>query len=516
MTNVSFPKVKVNKLPASLSVSNAPQKVLFVGQKTAAGSATAGNLIENIGNAGEEDALFGQNSMLAGMVRAARSVNLETRFDAIPLDDAGAATQASGDITCSAAPSSTAGNVIFTVGSRPNHQYTIALTTSDTPTTVGDKIEAAVNADADCPVTASNAAGTVTLTCDNGGSEGNSIGLEIFQNDTDATFTITAFSGGATEPNLTSIFDVVGDARYQTIVFPQSYGFTFITDFLDPRFNTNDDILNGVGITSITDTKDNIVTAADAENSQSLVIHSNKAVSDSNVYEGSSLFELDYVISSKIAGVRSLRLTDGANIADIVSVGDSFLDYIGGTALASLPYANTLITGLPVIDTGRGFTKTEIAELNDAGAFVVGNNQADNAVIFGEVYTTYKTDTAGNPDRTWEKLNTVDTVSNAAEYIFNNIKADFPQSRLSTGDLVQGRSYVNEALLRSALVKYYDELSGPEYALTRAGEDALSFFKDNTTVIISLVDGSATIGTKLPIVVQLREVLAQLQTQFDI
>ena len=69
-TQVIQPEVTATLANADLSVSNTLQKVLLVGQKLAGGSAPDGVLVINIASAGApENALFGEASMLAAMVR---------------------------------------------------------------------------------------------------------------------------------------------------------------------------------------------------------------------------------------------------------------------------------------------------------------------------------------------------------------------------------------------------------------------------------------------------------------
>ena len=177
MTIVAQPKVSVNIVNASEAVQNTVQRILLVGQKVAAGSAVSGDLQENIQNDNSEDTLFGANSMIAGMIRAAKKVNKTTIMDAIGLDDA-AGTPATGTITITGTATG-AGTLEVIIGSEKNHKYSIAVASGDTPTVIGDAIEAAVLADLDCPVTASNTTGTVTMTADNDGTLGNDIGLAI-------------------------------------------------------------------------------------------------------------------------------------------------------------------------------------------------------------------------------------------------------------------------------------------------------------------------------------------------
>ena len=59
MTIVSQPDISLNIVPAVTTVANTEQKVLFIGQKTAAGTATAGTLVTDIQNDNSWDTLFG-------------------------------------------------------------------------------------------------------------------------------------------------------------------------------------------------------------------------------------------------------------------------------------------------------------------------------------------------------------------------------------------------------------------------------------------------------------------------
>jgi phage tail sheath gpL-like len=511
---ISLPKVNVTKLPDSRAILSDPQRILVVGQKVASGSATSGALVENIANGGAEDALFGANSRIAGTVRAVKSVNQETQVDAISLDDNGAGVAATGTIAFSGTNATEAGTYVVNIGSRKNHSYSIAVAVNDTPTVIGDALEAAILADTDVPVTAVNTTGSVALTADNKGTMGNNIGLEVQGTIAGITVAVTAMSSGATDPVLTNLFDVVGEQRYQTIVFPSEYGFDFVTDdFLDNRFNVDNNILSGQAFCGKTDTLANLKSSANSENSPSLVIIGNEKVTDT-YYKGSAMFELDDIIAGKIAGVKALRLTEGATISDYVATNAGSLDRVGGIRLNSFPYFNTQFANLPLIDTGKGFTQTEIDELKDTGISVLGNNRANTSVLSGEIVTTYKTDAQSNPDITWKFLNYVNTGEAIAEYFFDNLKTDYSQSRLTDGDLSANVAVANEAKIRASMVQYYKELS--ELQLTRSGEANFAFFKDNLDITLDLANGKVTINAKVPVVVQLRILDVNFNVTFDI
>lgn len=511
MTMVSQPDVTVNIIAANTTVSNTAQKVLFVGQKVAAGTATSGELNEAIQNDGSWDTLFGANSQLAGMIRTARDLNKVTQFDAIALDDA-SGTPASGSFAITGTATEV-GTLTFVVGSKVDYAFAIPVASGATAASLGALLEAAILANTECPVTASDTTGTVTLTADNDGSIGNKIPLQLIGSVAGISVTTTAMSSGATDPTLTSVLDVIGDERYQTIVWPYSSDIATVKTFLDARFNVTNAVLDGIAVIPMVDTYANLVSTADALNSQSIVLLGDEVQSSTN-HKGASKVEMAHIKAAQFAAERSLRLTQDANIAQLVLSSNGALDSFGGPALASKPYFNTLLPNLPLTDTGKGFDRTEIEGLLTSGVTIFGNNRANNSSIMGEVVTTYKTDSAGNPDASFKFLNYVDTASNAREYFWNNLKKRFAQSRLTEGDVIRGRDMANAQVIEAYLTDLYADLAGPDYVLLQAGETALQYFNDNISVTLDLSLGKATVQMIVPIVTQLRVINVAMQLSF--
>lgn len=513
MTTIRQPKTTVNIVPSSEEAQNTAQKILIIGQKVG-GTAAAGALVENIANGGAEDALFGETSMIAAMIRANKVRNQQVQIDAISLDDNGAGVDATGTMAVTGTATE-AGTLTVIAGSEKNHKYSVAVASGDTATVVGDAIAAAVTADSKAPVTAANVTGTVTLTAVNAGTYGNSIPLEIRGEVAGISTTVTGMASGATDPVLTNVFDVIGENRYQAIVWPYPNDTTVVRGLLDPRFNADGKVQDGVAFTALNDTLSNLSTLATALNSQSLVIIGGKQETETN-YSGGDIVEIPMMKAAAFAGYRGLRLdTDGFSIADLVITANGPLDSFGGPALASKPYFNTPFGDLFPIQVGRGFDDSEIETLHDDGVAVLGNNIAVNAVISGEMVTTYKTDTAGNEDITFKYLNHVDTASQAREYFFNNYRKRFAQSRLTEGDIVKGRDMANENVIRSYSKRLYQDLSGVDFVLLEAGEDALIFFNDNMVITIDKALGKVTIQMTVPIVTQLREIAATMKIAFS-
>lgn len=510
--SLSNPVVNLSILNAALIPQAQPQRVLIVGQKTSAGSATSGALVQNIQNDGSEDDLFGDRSQIANMIRVFKRINKFTRVDAISLSDNGSGVAATGTIVFTASTPE-AGELIFSIGST-DYTYTVEVATTSTATSLGDDLVAAITADANAPFTAANASGTVTITAANKGTQGNNIGFKVSGTVSGVTVTLTAMASGAANPSLTGLFDPVSNIRYQTIVYPVEFTLSVLTtNFLDERFNVNNQVLDGVGIITSTDSFADLKTLGNANNTQNLVILGNQEVS-TTTFKGGAIFEMPDNISAYFAALRSLRLTIDVNISRYV-VGGLSLDQFGGPALATLPYFNTPVPYLPLIDPANEFTQEEIDELLETGVSVMGNNIGNTEIICGEIATTYKTDVGGNPDLSYKYLNYVDTISAIREYYFNALKVDCRQSRLTEGDLIPNRKMHNAASIAALCVGYFKTLSGDGYVLMEAGEDALQFFKDNLVIVINKAAGSASITMKAPIVTQLREIIGTIQIAFS-
>jgi len=521
MTTVKTPDVTSSLLPASVKAGLATQKILFVGQKTSAGTAVAGDLNENILNDNAWDTLFGLDSMLAAMIRAARKVNAATIIDAIALDDDGSGVDATGTFVITG-PATEAGTLIFYTGSKRNHKFTVPVASGDSATVIGALLEAAITADTKAPVNGVNVTGTVTCTAVNAGTYGNTLGLAVEGTVGGVSVTVTAMTSGATNPTVTNVFDVVGTNRYQAVVWPYDDNLATLTGFLDPRFNVDNDILDGVGFVGITDTLANHLANVAAENSQSLSINVDKLEVATAAYKGPAVLEIPVVKVSQFAAIRGLRLTEDASIGSFV-ITRSARDAFGGAALASKPYFNTPFPDLDLVNVNMGWTDTEIKQLKAVGGWVIGNNRARNTVIAGELVTTYKTDTAGNPDPTFGLLNYVDTASAVREYMVNNYRTKYSQFRLTSGALIRGRDSANANSLAGFASELNSDLGGPDFALTQTGVGTINdaqfdfdkLFRDSVDITIDLSAGKAIIAMKAYIIVQLRIIQIPIQIAFS-
>jgi phage tail sheath gpL-like len=530
MTQIMQPKVTVNKLPAVLPIALEEQKVLIVGQQLVSGSATTGIVQTNVVET-EIDAKFGQKSMIAEQLRQTFTVLKESgsatipRIDALPFDDGGAAVAAQGIITITekggpTGTASEAGTIKIIIGSEQEYSIEYGISLGEAFADIRTGVAAAINATT-CPVTATVSINDVEIDFNNGGTVGNAIGLGFSGTTNDGTdevlgnviLAVTGFTGGATDPASADVQTALGliVERYQTICAPSQWALADIETFLNNRFNVDNEILDGVCITHKIDTATNLVTFANTTNSQSVVVIGDED-STTSTYDGPLFREFDFAQICHIGVIRALRRTDNANLIRYVINGQVF-DLQGGAPLASLPYHNTPLYNINVTDSSLGFSKTEVVTLNDGGITVIGNNIANSQVLLGQTVTTYEKNTQGQDDATWHFLNTVDTVSVATEFFFNSFKRDYAQVRLTTGNIKAGRGIVNETSILASFKQYYLELA--DLLIVRDSDEDIQFFLDSIILSIDLLLGAVTAQANLPIVVQLRSIVANLITTFD-
>jgi len=520
---ISKPDVNISLVSANNVLGVATRRNLIVCQTP---NATANALVQNIQDKtqSELDALLGAGSYSRVMVqqwldanRIGNSVGAE--LDMITLLDGVAATAATKTATV-VGTASAAGSMSVSILSSELYNKTVTIASGDDATDIADAITAAY-ASTVAPFTVANVAGVVTVTATDLGTIGNDYGIEIKDVPTGVT-SITLATGvtGATPPTVTDVMDLVGTRRYQGILWPTDLigSVSEVSDFLDTRFNVANDILDGVAFTGLSDTLANAKTEANLHNSQSLVIEGNAITVGKEVWPTTAIAKIgpevlhpvDFV-SSAIMGIRARRLSDGASISSQV-VATASNDQFGGIATASLPYFNTPLSSVPVTESVDVFDNTEQAELDTAGFSVYGPNRPITETLTGTMVTTYKKDDAGNDDVSFKYLNYVDTASVCREFIFNNFKAIFAQSRLTDGDLIAGRSMENAASIKAVFKRLLDILK--DNALVRDGREADKIVDDSLVVTLNLAGRSVILNSVLPIVTQLETINVPLQLTF--
>lgn len=503
------PKTNFYIQSADTEVGAGEQRILLIGQKTSAGTASEKVLYKDIPNDNSWDVLFGKKSMLSAMIRQARSLcsigQNQVRIDAIALNDVEAGTAPTGSISITGTATESK-SLKFVIGSEYCHSFQIDVVKGQTATDVASALNTAINADATAMFSSSVNSGAVTLTFGHKGTVGNGTTIAVDGAVGGIAISLDAFADGASNPTVDAdLFNLVSKLRYQGVAYPIEYGLTACKTLLDSRFNAKNKILDGCLFVCKTDTLANHKTALGALNSQNVHYQTDKAVGVS-AYTGSSIPEFDFVKSTYNAVIRALRNAEGSELSNFV-IGQYPTDLSGGVHNNSLPFANTKNPLANPIKPELHWTGDEIAELGEAGGSVYDNNSADNALIMGEQFTTYKTDIAGNPDVSFKYLNYRDTMSAIREYRFAQFKKDFAQHRANS---------TTEQQVRNAFLKYYSVLADQQHLLLRDGSEAFKFYNANLKVAVDFAKGQVTVICKDPIVTQLREINGYFKETFDL
>lgn len=506
---ISKPSVTLNIIPAEQIAKVSAHRVLLVGQLLS-GTAADGVLERDVDDATNAiDALFGARSIVAEQVREFKKYNKITPIDVLPLADAGGAVDAEADVAFSGTATA-AGSLYVTFGSGKRYRAKVDVSVGATATAVGAAVETAYAAYTSSPFEVAAATGTVTATASNGGTHANDWTVQVEGAVAGITYVVTGWAGGATDPTLTGVLDVLGSTRYHTVVWPSVYSVTVIEDVLNTRFNASNNVLDGVAVQVKKGTLSGLKSYTAALNSQSLVVIGDKTVNET-FRKGTSLREMPDVTSAQASALRALRLTTGSNLTQYLST-TSALDQFGGVALASLPYFNTSLPNSTVPLPQDEFTFEDQDELNGAAVSLLGANRAFNAVIFGDMITTYLTDNAGNSDNSYKYLNTVDTASAIRETYFVNYKDKYAQTRLTNGDLIAGRDMANVGSIRAFSLEVYRSLASS--GLVQLGREAEKDFINNLSITLDLATGTATINMAPLLVTQLRAIIGTIQVNF--
>lgn len=212
--------IEIDNSKAVKGLPSMNRRVLFIGNKLAAGTAVAGALYRI--NAGAEAAgLFGRGSVLHEMLVAARNANKTSDFWAIGLADDAGGTAATHTLTVTG-PATAAGTVaLYINGTKLN----VGVASADTATDIADAITAAVTDWLDAPVTAANVAGVVTLTAKHKGTFGSDIDARVnYYADeklpAGVAVAVAAGVAGAGNPDVATALAAISDEAFYSVVTP--------------------------------------------------------------------------------------------------------------------------------------------------------------------------------------------------------------------------------------------------------------------------------------------------------
>ena len=500
------PRVNISLLPAESVSTVAGRRDIIFGQFNASShTAQADKLVQNVQTYTDEEiySTFGATTELAQRIIAwIRGNDRHSQLDVLPVDYlSGLASAALGQISISGTATEDGEYIVSLVDERL-YTATVSIESGDVANDVRDKMKTAIDALPNRIFTTTAAPGAVNLSSSDRGELANGWGVKIVGIVAGVSISISNFSGGLFNPTIgSSTLDPIDGIRYTGASWPEEWDseLSTIVDEFDSRYNASNTIMDGVVFHGRSNTYANNLSVASAQNSQSLVLMGNNELNEADNKGPAILTPADWA-AAYFMGVRAKRLTESAPIASEVTARGA-LDSIGGSELASLPYANTELKDAQVSSTSLLYSPTEQASLEANGFTTFGIDPTESKIIMSPAVTTYTEDAGGNSDTSFLYLNFVDTGSVCREIFFNTLKSVYAQSRLVNGDLIPGRSMANAESIKAVLLRIYKNLA--ERALTIAGSDAEGFFTRNTSVAIDLLNRSVTISSKLPIVTQL-------------
>lgn len=227
--------------PSQANTAIQPLRALIIGQKLAGGSATPDTPVLAYGQ-DQVNGLAGVNSMLALMYAAYRKQDGFGECWILPVSDNGAGVAATGSIAITG-PATAAGTIMLYLGGVP---VPVGVNNGDTATAIATAMAAAINsASVQMPITATPSTSTVTLACDHKGLAMNDIDIRANyygaangeQLPPGVSLVITAMSGGATNPSLTTALANCGEQPFDFIAFPytDATSMTSIESFLNDQ-----------------------------------------------------------------------------------------------------------------------------------------------------------------------------------------------------------------------------------------------------------------------------------------
>jgi phage tail sheath gpL-like len=407
-------------------------RLLLIGQKLAAGSAPADVPVGPVGSETEAIALFGNGSMLVDMYRYARRNAPFQPIWVVPLaDPAGAA--AVGSVTFTA-PGITGVGVLSVAGLR----ITFQVNAADTATVVATSARDAINA-AGIPVSASNAAGVLTVTSRHVGLLGNGIELRVKTDEANVLTPVNAVvvaigtgTAGTGTPTLTTALANLGDEEFDWIAAPyaDTTSLNAIRDFLSD---------NGTGRWSpIKQLYGHYITAAYGNLSTLVTLGNGR--NDRHVS----------IVGAQVSPDPVWRLA--------AAVGGQAASHLSDAPEVSRPLQTLELVGIqPPINRANWWSVSDRQALyvDGIGACRVDR---DGIVRLDRIVTTEQTSAAGVPDATFRDIETLGQMMFVARYFRTGVANRHARQALADDNPGQVAEITTPREVKMTLVHLYREL----------------------------------------------------------
>ncbi len=256
-----------------------PHRVLIIGQQLSTATVAEQTLNKIFSDAKAEE-FHGIGSQIAEMVRQYRKIDRLTELWTIALDEDAGGTASTGDIDFTGTATEDGELPIYIAGER----FAVAVSTGDTAADIETAAVALIQGAgaqySRLPVTvaADGVNDGVDVTCKWKGTTGDKIDLRVAYNEGEKvpagiTVSITAMSGGATDPAMSDVVTAIGQNQYDTIVTPytDATSLTALENHLSTMWGGTVQ-KEGHLFAADTDTVGNLTTLGNSRNSQFLTI----------------------------------------------------------------------------------------------------------------------------------------------------------------------------------------------------------------------------------------------------
>lgn len=529
MALTTFPKIQANLYGAGEITVFEERTDLIVGQinKTRSPSSMLEKIVyDNVQNLSisELDTLLGPKTEFRNRVQQyLDATERQVRVDVVGVDEPTEVTPPTSSIDITGTASED-GQYIISVVDEYQYTVTIAVDEGDVALDLSSKISAAFGVFDNFPCSISLNGTEIEFASKDTGAIGSFYSLQILGDVAGLTPSVAKGSYVYNYPaELPNIFENITDQRYTGISWPCGWFEEVMVagDFLEERYNPNENILDGVVFTGTYNSYANLISAVTDWNNRNVVSFVNDLApvylippsTARNRKQGAAILKPAGWCAAYFMGIRAKRLTEGLSLVDDVTAAVERKDRIGGAHMASFPYANTVDRLGVAPRADELFSSLEQQALQDAGLSIVGRS-GGGKLVFGPVVTTYKKDSLGQEDKSFKYLNYIDTGSVAREIIFNIARAKYAQSRLTDGDIIEGYTMQSAAMLKATLKRLYNDLA--QIALLVAGTEAQKSNNDNTFVTIDKVNRSAIIDGQFLIVTQLEKITYNFKFKFSV
>lgn len=416
-------------------------RLLLVGQKLAAGSATAAQpVMVRDGSAAE---LFGLGSMLARMCEVARNNAPVQEIWALPIADDAGGVAATGKISVGAPSLTYAQPMSVYISGR---RIRIPVLTGDTRAQIAANLVAAINAEAGLYVTAA-VNGTNSYECDltarHKGTIGNAILIEKSQISEDGplghtgsqcVLTLTAMASGAGDPEIDAALANLGDDEFDWIAMPYAddTNVGHISDLLNDingRWSWAKQIYGHAFCVS-TDTVGNLSTQGNALNDQHL-----------------SIFPC-----------RQFLTPPHEVVAALGAVAAQHLQAPGASAEISRPLQTLVLNGVKgprLISDRLTLSDRQTLYFDGISGYHV---RRDGQVAIDRVVTTYQSNAWGDPDWTYLDVETMAQSMYGIRYLRTKVTGTHGRKALADANPSGNPGIVTADDLKLTLIHGYQDL----------------------------------------------------------